>query len=583
MSNERRRQKLIRRFQTIAGPNTNRADIEDLVDEILAEQGGRSSEESRRQRSTGRGVRTADFRNMLPDIRETGEEALESLLGNIGQVEGAAKSLTLEIKNNRFESEEFFRAGFDKRYFDMSEAISKAADTSMRLTGNLRAQEDAIGGLRRGFGQFALASKEMKNTVADMATGLAAAGVDIDTYASIVESSTMGFGQSTGQLEDMTAALMATSREFSIAPKQMIDDFNEFQKEFAYSADKTMDVFVKLQKMSRTTGVSFRSLTTAFGDSMDRFDSVASKAGQLNQILGKSMFNSIDLLNKSEEERAETIRKGIQSRFGTNVNNIQKFEMKALSQTLGMSIDDTRRFLSGKPTELKAKLDEMDRKGDPVKIQAQSLSDEMEQLDLAMRAYRRSTENTMIDFNNSFREGFKSIKRFSGGLDKFAQDFGNKLLADVGLAKTRGSKTETSDMFQRLLNSIESQGKRAGLVASKEGMPEVVKDAYESLTEGFKTFIDDTVNKYGPAPVLEAIQAANTGTKSSKGSPKKVSQKTNSTVASNPARGSEMLLNAASAMFNAGKVYIGSLVVDGKDRGSATGDIKPSSQANPAN
>ena len=112
-----------------------------------------------------------------------------------------------------------------------------------------------------------------------------------------------------------------------------------------------------------------------------------------------------------------------------------------------MSIDETRKFISGKPTELKAKLDEMERKGDPVKIQSQNLADEMLELEKGMRAYRRPLENTLIDLNNSFRDGFKSTKQFTRGLDEFANSVGVSFLSKLGLVKERaGVFEETSKM-----------------------------------------------------------------------------------------------------------------------------------------
>lgn len=416
----------------------------------------RESRPSRTSRTVG--DTTDAIKNFFPNIEDSAKQAVGSIVGNIGDIEGAFSSLTQEVIQNRNQAEAFFQAGFDKRYFDMSKAIGVASDTSFKLTGNLKASKEAVDGLRDGFQGYALASDELKNSVSKMSTSLTAAGVDAREYASVIESSTYAFGQSRGQLEDMTAALMATSREFAIAPRKMIRDYNQFQKNFAYSADKTMDVFVKLQKMSRTTGVSFETLASSFGDSMDQFDSSAQMAGRLNQILGKSMFNSIDLLNKTEEERAATIREGIIERFGTNVNNMGKFELKALAKTLGMNVDEARRFLSGKPKELDEALGKIKDKS-PAEIQAQKLGDELKQLSDGMRAYRRPIENALIDLNNSFREGVKSSQEFREGLDSFANSTGLKALKAIGLVEMEGERAEYSQEFTKISNTLKSVGK----------------------------------------------------------------------------------------------------------------------------
>lgn len=558
-------------------------------DTLLRKAGGAkdAKDEGSSKRDRSRFDARGDFRRLFPDIKKTGEEAIEAIVGQVGEIQGAMASLTAEIKENRLQSEEFFRAGIDKRYYDMSSAISVAADTSFRLTGNLEAQGRAIRGLRQNFSQFALASKEMKDSVAQMATGLAAAGVDTNTYAEIVESATMGFGQSKGALEDMTAALMATSREFAIAPAKMIQDFNSFQKEFAYSADKTMDVFVKLQKMSRTTGVSFNSLTTAFGGTMDEFAGSAQKAGALNQILGQSVFNSIDLLNKSEEERAETIREGIIKRFGTNINNIQKFELRALSKTLGMSIDDTRKFLSGKPTELKDELKKIEEK-DPIKIQSQTLADEMGQLTKGIRAYRRPLENTLIDLNNSFRQGFKAVDKFREGMDNFANSAGYTFLEQLGLVRRMSGDVEYTRSSRRLRAGFESIGKKGGVEAA------ALADGTSPLSgpiRGFLNFAGGMINtlvgvtESGAGGARKGfVEALNAGTAAGQ---KPTTKPTTTVSAIDTLMPSELPSDVYTVATKLAKVtadtinfVFDSFVVDGQDRGRVVASARLADSSN---
>ena len=108
-----------------------------------------------------------------------------------------------------------------------------------------------------------------------------------------------------------------------------------------------MDTFIGLQKMSATTGVSFDGLMSAFGSSLDTFQGAATKAGKLNQILGKSAFNSMELLTMTEVERAETVRNAI-TESGRSVEQMGKFELLALKDTLGLgSVEETRKFLRG--------------------------------------------------------------------------------------------------------------------------------------------------------------------------------------------------------------------------------------------
>ena len=203
---------------------------------------------------------SGDASRFFPDLKSTAEEATEAIVGQIGEIQGAFNSLTSEIKENRRQSEEFFKAGFDEQYRkNLSSAISVASDMSYKLTGNLKASEQAITSLKRGFGQFALADKKMQDSISETATAFEAAGASSRDFAEIVESSTIGFGATTGQVRDLSAALLATGRVCDISKD--VRGLRSFQKNL-HTAKKTMDVFVKLQQMSRTTGVGFDALAS---------------------------------------------------------------------------------------------------------------------------------------------------------------------------------------------------------------------------------------------------------------------------------------------------------------------------------
>ena len=94
-------------------------------------------------------------------------------------------------------------------------------------------------------------------------------------------------------------------------------------------------------------GVGFDKLTSSFGDTMDTFEGSASKAGSLNAILGRSVFNSIELLGQTEAERVKTIVQGIRESVDVRALSKNKFQLKAVAQGLGLTPDETRRLLTG--------------------------------------------------------------------------------------------------------------------------------------------------------------------------------------------------------------------------------------------
>ena len=81
---------------------------------------------------------------------------------------------------------------------------------------------------------------------------------------------------------------------------------------------------------------------------MDTFQGSSEKAGRLNAILGKSVFNSIDLLGKTEAERVETIIAGVKKNVNVEALKQNKFQLQAVAAGLGLTPDETRRLLSEK-------------------------------------------------------------------------------------------------------------------------------------------------------------------------------------------------------------------------------------------
>ena len=273
-----------------------------------------------------------------------GEAAMET-----DNILNPLQAASQQLREFRQENEEFVSSGMNRTMFDFGQTLESVSNESFRLTGNFRSSARVIGSFRQNFKALGFVSETFRQSLLKTGVALDAAGFSMDDFSGIIDSATFAFNMSEGQINDLSATLIKTSREFAIAPRELTENFQFAQKNFAYTSKRFMDNFLELQKMSRTTGIGFDQLARSFGGNMDEFQGSAKMAGRLNQILGKSMFNSIDLLNKTEAERAQVIRQGILQRFGDRVGELQKFELLAIGKTLNLSADETRRFLRGEP------------------------------------------------------------------------------------------------------------------------------------------------------------------------------------------------------------------------------------------
>ena len=354
----------------------------------------------------------------VQSLSDIGQALLEAT-GDLGEILTPLEQVISNTRLYRAELENLAKSGIDITVKNYASAIQAASDESLRLTGNLKAAQGATKAMRAGFSGLAFASKTLNEQLMKNATAMEAAGFYTDEYAKIIDSSVFSFNLSEEAISGVTAKLLYAKREFQLAPAELTKNFQYAQKNFAYSSKGIMDNFLKLQKMSKMTGVSFDKLAGSFGESMDTFEGSAQMAGRLNQILGGSLFNSIDLLNKTEAERAKTIRQVILKRFvqkGKSIDDLGKFELIAIAKSLNMGTEETRRFLrTGAPKAAKG-LEELQKKN-PVVDSNVKLGDELRKLTSQIRAFQTTTEKARIQESSIFKRDYQAYLRATMGDD----------------------------------------------------------------------------------------------------------------------------------------------------------------------
>jgi len=320
------------------------------------------------------------------------QQLLESLTKPTEKVLNSFEEIYEKQKSFREETKNYFKAGFTGQMYDFSTAIDAANKASVGLTGNLESGRRVNEAWRTSTKLMAFVGRDFQKTLMQTSVVLDQAGFDMRDYAEIVDSAAFAFNSNEDQIKKLTATLVNVQKEIPVSGRELSENFRFAQKNFAYSADKMMDNFIGLQKMSTTTGISFGSLTSAFGESMDSFQGSANKAGKLNQILGKSAFNSMELLTMTETERATKVRKAIMS-SGRSIEDMGKFELLALKDTIGLgSVEETRKFLRGDLKIDEKKSMKAIESRDPVALKSKSLKQTMTFLEDSFNKVRPATD-----------------------------------------------------------------------------------------------------------------------------------------------------------------------------------------------
>lgn len=396
---------------------------------------------------------------------------------------------TAAIERNK----EAFRSLGDAQRFS-AETARELANESRALFGTSQEGNEVYKALTANMRTFAFLQKDVQSEVARTALIMRQFGIDASTTGEIMDTAALAFGMSQDKLAELGRGLATVVSKFPGQASEIARNFKQAQSSLAYDSGKIMEVFKKLQYTSSTTGVSFDKLTSAFGDSMDTFEGSAGKAGSLNAILGRSVFNSIDLLGKTEAERVDTIVKGVRSSIGGDVNRLGKFQLKAVAEGMGLSVEDTRRLLSGQATpdtimkdkqDPRTKLQEESRKAyEANTMSLQELTTVMKtfESDRVLAIRKLNAENTadMLKFarENLGAQNLKALEEIPARLEQAVQVF----LRDGNTQAAKGAMGMTAEQFLATRTGPNFTG---NLLAEDltEGMREKVKDYLVGLVK----------------------------------------------------------------------------------------------------
>ena len=269
---------------------------------------------------------------------------------------------SLNVLMNRFEEAQRSIANFANQGFGLgddsskfSQAMRKAIASSDTFLHNLKegpAAMQALGSsLETGqFESFVDVLGEQAGLLATNAATLNKLGLDMRNFGRNIDTMVYSFNQSESAVKSINQQLFEFAKETKQLPNVVSQNFDLVAKSLAYSFPKIQTEFIKIQNMAAKTGVSVNKLMGTFGEQTDTISGASSFAAGLNTILGQNAFSATQILMMSESERMEATRKALKDSqiyqdYTSNDEKLKKFALRAISGRLGMSTDETRRFL----------------------------------------------------------------------------------------------------------------------------------------------------------------------------------------------------------------------------------------------
>jgi hypothetical protein len=257
---------------------------------------------------------------------------------------------------------------------------------------------------------------------------------------------------------------------------QEIVHSREFLLRFGKAGQK---VFVESAAYVRRLGVSLKSLE-GFYDLTDTFEGATKAAARLNTTFG-TVINSLDLmLEQNPAKRFEMVRQQLIAQ-GKDVKNLMPQEIKLISETIGLTVDETNAMLkSGQTFEAYQK-----QKQKSIDVERR-VKDAMNKTALTMYSFSLAADRITVAIANAIRPFLKLIG-LAGKGDKDFHSFSEVMESItarvIGFFNALGKNKQFQDFLGRMADGV----KRVALWIGKQLAPDRIQKTIDRVVELFKS------------------------------------------------------------------------------------------------
>jgi len=183
---------------------------------------------------------------------------------------------------------------------------------------------------------FSNLNKSTQKDLAESAARMELLGVNTATTGKILNDLTKGMRMTAQEASRTNEYIAKVAIGIGVAPSKMAADFAAAMPKLQAYGKQGVEVFAQLQKQAKSLGMEMNTLMGIVGDTFDTFEGGARAAGKLNAILGGDYLNSVEMLNATESERVELLKRSFDM-SGKNFDSLDKYEKKAIAASLGIS------------------------------------------------------------------------------------------------------------------------------------------------------------------------------------------------------------------------------------------------------
>ena len=209
--------------------------------------------------------------------------------------------------------------------------------TYTNLRAGVTAQQvgEAFGTLYGTVTNFNTMSRQTQRTMSETVSLLMQSGTSAQHAAQSMQMLNKVLNQSGTTAAHSVRQLDAFARSLGVPPRIVQQDFAEMSMDLSVFGNKMIDTFQRLAIASKETGLSMNQLMSITAQ-FDTFEGAANAAGRLNAVLGKDLFNSLDmLLTTDPTERFRKLRQGIEEAAGA-FEQMEYYEKRAIASAAGL-------------------------------------------------------------------------------------------------------------------------------------------------------------------------------------------------------------------------------------------------------
>jgi len=192
------------------------------------------------------------------------------------------------------------------------------------------------------FSAFTQLNENQQAAVGDTTALLGELEVAAQTTAGLFDTGMRSMGMSAGQANDMILDLAGSAQTLGVPIDKMASDFAAASGELVKYGPQAIEVFKGLAIQAKNSGLEVSQLLK-ITKQFDQFDSAGKAVGRLNAILGGPYLNSIDMLNASEEERIDILKRTVDM-AGVSFDALNRFEQQAIATSLGMNVEEANKL-----------------------------------------------------------------------------------------------------------------------------------------------------------------------------------------------------------------------------------------------